>query len=157
MSPDGDAARIVPAGSLDLETLAGLHAASFGEPWGADTFARILASPGGFAFLAREADLWTGFALCRAVVDECELLSLGVLPAHRGRGVGRRLALRALDAARIRGAAAVFLEVAEDNRAARLLYESLGFRQVGRRRGYYARGPARIDALTLRTALPRVA
>jgi [ribosomal protein S18]-alanine N-acetyltransferase len=157
VSQGADEARIVPAGSLDMETLAGLHAASFGEPWGADTFARILASPGGFAFLAREPGIWAGFALCRAVVDECELLSLGVLPAHRGRGIGRRLALRALDAARIRGAAAMFLEVADDNRPARLLYDSLGFRQVGRRRGYYARGPARIDALTLRIALPRVA
>ena len=37
-----------------------------------------------------------------------------------------------------------FLEVAHDNRAALSLYESLGFKTVGERKGYYHRndGPA---------------
>jgi len=150
-------ARIVPAGSLDLEVLARLHGQAFDEAWDAETFARILAAPGGFAFLARDEAGWAGFALCRTAADECELLSLGVMPGRRRRGVGRRLVERALDAARIRGARTLYLEVAEDNLAARTLYDGLGFLPVGRRRGYYARGPLRVDAITLRVDLPAVA
>jgi GNAT superfamily N-acetyltransferase len=53
------------------------------------------------------------------------------------------------------GATRLFLEVAEDNAAARALYAAGGFVTVGRRRGYYARrlGPA-VDALTMRRDLP---
>ena len=44
-----------------------------------------------------------------------------------------------------------YLEVAEDNIAARRLYRTLGFTQIGRCRGYYARPASRaVDALTLR-------
>jgi ribosomal-protein-alanine N-acetyltransferase len=48
----------------------------------------------------------------------------------------------------------LFLEVAEDNAAARRLYESYGFKQIGRRPGYYKRpgGPA-MAALTMRCNL----
>jgi ribosomal-protein-alanine N-acetyltransferase len=38
------------------------------------------------------------------------------------------------------GAKAVFLEVDEDNAAARRLYARAGFRDVGRRPGYYSQG-----------------
>ncbi|HET8995878.1 MAG TPA: ribosomal-protein-alanine acetyltransferase, partial [Acetobacteraceae bacterium] len=49
-----------------------------------------------------------------------------------------------------RGAATLTLEVAVDNAAARRLYESTGFTQVGRRKRYYADGS---DALVLQVAL----
>ena len=44
----------------------------------------------------------------------------------------------------------LYLEVAEDNAAAAALYQSLGFSESGRRKGYYERpqGPA-VDALVL--------
>ena len=43
----------------------------------------------------------------------------------------------------------VFLEVAEDNAAARALYAKLGFQEIGRRRAYYKRPGGAVDALTL--------
>jgi ribosomal-protein-alanine N-acetyltransferase len=52
-----------------------------------------------------------------------------------------------------RGAREAFLEVREDNVAARRLYETEGFAQVGRRRGYYDAG--RVDAVVMRKELPR--
>jgi len=48
------------------------------------------------------------------------------------------------------GARRVFLEVAEDNWAARRLYAALGFAPVGRRRNYYRRGQDFVAALTMR-------
>jgi ribosomal-protein-alanine N-acetyltransferase len=56
----------------------------------------------------------------------------------------------ALAAARARGAAAMFLEVAAGNTPALALYAREGFAEVGRRRRYYADGA---DALVLRRDL----
>ncbi|HEU0122875.1 MAG TPA: ribosomal protein S18-alanine N-acetyltransferase [Bryobacteraceae bacterium] len=72
-----------------------------------------------------------GFAVWRAVApDEYELLNLAVAPDSRRRGIGAAL-VAALPAGRI------FLEVRESNAAARALYESQGFRLLGRRKRYY--------------------
>lgn len=72
------------------------------------------------------------FQVVRKIYEgEFEVLNIAVAPSHRGRGLARAL-LAALPSGRL------FLEVRESNRAARALYESVGFRGTGRRRGYYA-------------------
>jgi ribosomal protein S18 acetylase RimI-like enzyme len=58
---------------------------------------------------------------------ECYLAELYVVPARRGRGLGRRLMLAAIEFARSRGADYMDLGTSEDDVAARALYESLGF------------------------------
>jgi ribosomal protein S18 acetylase RimI-like enzyme len=53
---------------------------------------------------------------------------LAVLPASRGRGVGRALLVAAEERARARGCVKLTLEVREDNARARGLYHERGFR-----------------------------
>ncbi|MGD9494776.1 MAG: GNAT family N-acetyltransferase [Armatimonadota bacterium] len=60
------------------------------------------------------------------------VLSLAVHPRGQGHGLGKALMAAALDYLRGRGATCVRLEVRPDNAAARHIYESLGFRDVGR-------------------------
>ena len=55
------------------------------------------------------------------------LNDLFVVPAARGRGVARRLLAAAADFARANGAASLSLQTANDNAAARALYESTGW------------------------------
>ncbi|MBE7218714.1 MAG: GNAT family N-acetyltransferase [Caulobacteraceae bacterium] len=124
-----------------------MHAAAFPSPWFAAELATLAASPG-VATLVVEADgVALGFVMARRVADEAEILTLAIDPAHRRRGVGRTL----VEAAAALGGDALFLEVAQDNAPARALYAACGFREAGRRRGYYARtaGPP-VDALVLR-------
>jgi ribosomal-protein-alanine N-acetyltransferase len=69
-----------------------MHRACFPEaPWDAATLERILALPGGFGHLAWQEDNPVGFILARDLGGEVEVLSLGVLPQWRGRGIGRAL------------------------------------------------------------------
>ncbi|QBX37156.1 GNAT family N-acetyltransferase [Brevundimonas sp. S30B] len=131
-------------------TLAALHAEAFDAPWSAEAFADLLSQPGVAAEV--EAD---GFILIRVVADEAEILTLAVRPAARRAGLGLALVQRAAVAATALGAERLFLEVAEDNAAARALYGRAGFEAAGRRKAYYARrdGPA-ADALILTLNLP---
>lgn len=78
-----------------------------------------------------------GYALGWWVIDELELLAVGVLPAARRQGVGRRLLEHVIEASRASGGRRILLEVARSNAAARRLYESAGFRLLDVRRGYY--------------------
>jgi ribosomal-protein-alanine N-acetyltransferase len=85
------------------------------------------------------------------IAETAQILTVGVLPAARRRGIGT-VVVRALVArARQRRADEVLLEVRVDNEAALKLYENEGFAALGRRRGYYEQG--RVDALTMRLGL----
>jgi ribosomal protein S18 acetylase RimI-like enzyme len=81
-----------------------------------------------------------GVLVAWRVADELEILFVATDPRHRRRGVARALLGRAIVAARDEGAARLVLEVASGNAAARALYASFGFEEVGVRRGYYADG-----------------
>lgn len=130
--------------------MAALYAGAFpgSRAWSAAEIADLAAPPG---FVVAAA---TGFALGRAVAGEAELVTVAVDPGARRQGTGRALLAGFEAAARQRGAAQAFLEVADDNAAARALYRAAGWHETGRRRGYYARpGGAAIDAVTMAKAL----
>ena len=139
-----------PVALVPLVGLAELHRRCFPEdPWHAGTLGEILRLPGSFGWIAAAGDDPAGFALGLAVASECEILSLGVLPQRRRRGVARFLLDAVSAEARRRRAERIVLEVAVDNEAARGLYQKLGFVQVGSRPAYYRRAPQPVDALVL--------
>ena len=95
-----------------------------------------------------------GFAACRVRSQEAELLSLGVIPSYRQQGIAKQLIERVINGCHQMGARNLFLEVAEDNPHARLLYASLAFEEVGIRKDYYQRlNSQRINARTMRLVL----
>ena len=119
--------------------LSALHAALFTPAWSSDDFASLHSHPGSIALLARSISgrRPIGFILGRVVVDEAEILSVGVLPEAQRQGIGSRLVGEFARLAAERGATRLFLEVAADNSVARQLYRAQGFCIVGRRPGYY--------------------
>ena len=125
--------------------MAAIHAAAFppAERWGEDAMSVQLGLPGVFGLIADAA----GFVLVRVAADEAEILTLAVLPERQRHGLASLLMEAAHRKAALLGAAAMFLEVAESNDAARALYARLGYEQVGLRRRYYPDGG---DALVLR-------
>lgn len=132
---------------MTLAAMAALHAAAFPDsrPWSPEEIAGLIEAPGGFAVTAAQ-----GFALGRAIAGEAELITIAVAPAARREGTGRGLLVAFEAEARARGAACVFLEVADNNAAALALYIGAGWTETGRRHAYYKRaGRAAVDALTL--------
>jgi ribosomal-protein-alanine N-acetyltransferase len=144
-----------PATPLDCAPLATLHRACFADAWSAVSFHTLLSSPGVSALLAPSGTKPAGFILWRVAADEAEVLSLGVLPLARRRGLARALVLAAAAAAFENGSQSLFLEVAAGNRAALALYSGLGFAQAGLRPAYYKQPDGTVaDALILKARLP---
>lgn len=132
--------------------LARLHRAAFtvSRPWSAAEIADLLKSP--------HVTLFTdphGFAMTRLVAGEAELLTVAVDPVHHRKGIAEALLREWLQTLAGRAETA-FLEVAADNTAAHMLYAKLGFTEVARRAGYYARpGAFSVDAVIMRVALTK--
>jgi ribosomal-protein-alanine N-acetyltransferase len=138
--------RIEPMRAADLEAVLRIERASFHTPWSRQAFVHELERN-------RVAGLWVaraeraggneslravvGYLCLWAVADEVHVTNLAVDPGWRGEGVGRLLLGTLLAHHRALGARRAFLEVRPANVEARRLYETLGFREVGRRRGYY--------------------
>ena len=104
------------------------------------------------AFLIAEAGgLVCGYVVAWFVLDEGEIGNLAVHAEVRRQGVGAQLLDGAIAAVRTARVEALYLEVRDSNAAARALYASRGFVEVGRRREYYRR--PKEDALVLRLEL----
>lgn len=162
-----DNARIAHAGPGDAAAIARLHGRLFDPSWDETAVTQLMQPPAALALLAVAAPSapsrtssgaaseavpspLQGFLLARIVADEAEVLSLGVAPPCQRHGLARRLLASLRDELQDKGAKRLFLEVAADNAPAVGLYLSFGFREVGRRRAYYARrGAAAADALVL--------
>jgi ribosomal-protein-alanine N-acetyltransferase len=138
----------------DFAELARLHQAVFAQGWDARAL-KDLAGGGAVALVAGQPGGIEGFILIRVAADEAEILTLAVALVARRKGRARALVAQAAQAAAEAGATRLYLEVGVGNDAARGLYAGLGFRETGRRAGYYrVSGKPPEDALILAAALP---
>jgi ribosomal-protein-alanine N-acetyltransferase len=143
-----------PTVAFDLDVLAELHAEAFADAqdqtWTRESIATLLAMPGAFGLIGSIDGAPAGLIIARVAAGEAEILTLGVVPGARRRGLARLLLDEAAGRAAAEGAERLFLEVAEDNLPAQALYIHAGFAKVGRRRDYYARtGASPVAALIL--------
>jgi ribosomal-protein-alanine N-acetyltransferase len=145
-----------PLRSERAEQCATLHAACFAHSWSAQEFETLLSNSAvsGEAAVDPKTDALRGFVLTRLAADEAEILTIAVESALRRRGVGRLLLAGHMSRLPALGARALFLEVERENAAAIALYAKFGFREVGRRPGYYRKaGGSNATALVLRRDL----
>lgn len=114
--------------------LAQTHAAAFTQtrPWSETEFADLLGQQG--MILCGDAK---SFILGRVIGDEAEVLTVATHPDHQRQGYAQAQLAAFLMQAGAQGVATVFLEVAENNDAAKPLYYKEGFLSVGYRPRYY--------------------
>lgn len=145
---------VTPLMPPQLAAAAQLHALCFpDDPWSEHSLRELLESPGIAGWVITDAEILAqlaGLLLTRLAADEAEILTLCVAPLQRHRGAAGRLLETALPALAALGARRLFLEVAQDNEAARGLYHRYGFSRIGYRPAYYRRANgARAAALVL--------
>lgn len=142
-----------PAVAEDLASIARIEEVSFGDPWSQQSFASVLRDQRAFFTVATLEDgRVAGYVVAWFVADEGEIANLAVSPTVRRRHIGAALLDSTIRLARTHHVTSLYLEVRDSNVAARTLYASRGFVEVGRRRAYYQK-PVE-DALVLRLVLP---
>ena len=137
---------------MDIAAVAAVEQASYVFPWSAGIFRDCLR----VGYLCRVAEMDGGivaYGIVAMGAGEAHLLNLCVRGDMRGRHVGRQMLLLLLERARQAGMTDVFLEVRPSNLFAIALYQSVGFVQVGLRKGYYQAEQGREDALVLKLDL----
>jgi ribosomal-protein-alanine N-acetyltransferase len=143
---------IRPMRPTDVTDVAAIERASYQFPW----------SEGIFRDCLRVGYVCRVFTVAREVMaygvmsfgaGEAHILNLCVAEAYRCRGVGKRMLASLIERATAAGMSEAFLEVRPSNTAAIRLYLSVGFEQVGMRRGYYQAASGREDAAVLRRML----
>lgn len=138
----------------DAAAIAALHGASFRRGWSDVEIEQLLTGRNTITHRATVGRSLRGFILSRLAAGEAEILSVAVATSQRGRGLARSLLTLHLRRLAGLGIKAVFLEVDEDNEPARRLYGRAGFREVGRRPGYYQKNNGQTaTALVLRRDL----
>jgi N6-L-threonylcarbamoyladenine synthase len=142
----------------DVDAIMAIETATFlTDAWSTEMMARDVADPGCYylvAFRPDEPDRILGYGGLQAAprAPESDIQTIAVTEEARGKGLGRALMLSLINEARKRGARETFLEVRADNPGAWRLYRSLGFEDLGVRRGYYQ--PDNVDAIVMRLAIP---
>ena len=132
----------------DLDGIVQIERAVNPFPWGEEALRDTIASSGHHLMSLREGRA-VGFLLSSFVLDEAQLLLIGVSPDWQGVGVGGQLLKELINRSRDQGRKLIYLEVRSGNERAIRLYRSLGFIDIGVRRDYYPGLVGREDAIVM--------
>ncbi|MDB6089703.1 MAG: ribosomal-protein-alanine N-acetyltransferase [Gammaproteobacteria bacterium] len=143
---------IRPMVETDVGGVVALERASYQFPWSEGIFRDCL-RVGYVCRVVMSGNRLIGYGVMSVGAGEAHILNLCIDSAFRCQGIGRRLLDYLVDRGAVAGMSEAFLEVRPSNTAAIRLYLSLGFEQVGMRRGYYQAVGGREDAAVLKLAL----
>lgn len=148
------APRLVPMTVALVDAVNHIEQQAYAFPWSRGNFIDSIAAGYDMQVLQAEDGELIGYSVAMRGVDEVHLLNITVAPRWQRQGHGRALLQSVIDAVRATGLPTLLLEVRTSNEGARLLYESMGFLQIGLRRGYYpAPHGQREDAFVMALAM----
>ena len=145
----GDVVQFSKLDETDIVAINELDDAFEGNGWSTTQIADTLTAPSGFAYGLRSDQGLIAFSLYSVVMDEAELLNIGVSSRVRRQGFGQHVLVEGLRSLTGLGVTSVHLEVRASNVAASSLYAKLGFEETGCRRGYYPGLEGREDAILM--------
>ncbi len=140
-----------PLRTQDLLAVAALDRELQYQPWSATQFADCL-QPHYVSRVLTDAERVIGFCILQPVLDEANLLLMGIATGYQSQGLGKKLLTASLQALP-ETITTVFLEVRESNVRAIHLYESQGFHRIGIRPKYYPSRQGREDAVLMAQTL----
>ena len=137
---------------VDVADVFAIERCAYPFPWSASIFRDCL-RVGYLCRVLAVGEAIAAYGVMSMGAGEMHVLNLCVAEAQRGRGFGRRMLEHLLERGVAAGMTDAFLEVRPSNAAALRLYRSLGFAQIGTRRGYYQAVKGREDACVLKLSL----
>jgi ribosomal-protein-alanine N-acetyltransferase len=131
------------ANAFDLPVFVSLDKELFPySPWSASQYQEEFSTPTRhFVVAVDEEQNIIGYAGVFAPgAAEADILTVGVVPEHRGKGIAKALMALITEWATAQGSSAMMLEVKVDNAEAIGLYESLGYSTLNIRKDYFGAG-----------------
>ena len=144
-APRGAELLVRPMTRDDLADVVRNETRAYAYPWTPGQLADSVAGSDLCSVLV-EAEEIVGHGIVSHGAGEAHLLNVCVARDRQGRGYGRVLLDFLVNDVRVRGVTTLFLEVRPSNRVAQRLYETAGFRDIGRRRDYYPAESGHEDA-----------
>ena len=125
------------AKEADLDRIADIAVRCFTDPWTRQGFADTMTQSSALLLAAEDVGKVIGYCCLYQVLDEGEIVSVGIDPEFRMQGYGAHMVSELMKLGMDHGVCRYFLEVREGNKAGRSLYKSLGFGEDGIRKGFY--------------------
>jgi [ribosomal protein S18]-alanine N-acetyltransferase len=139
--------------TIDLEQVEQIERRSYPTPWSRSMFAGELEKSSSICLGAFLGERLAGYMIISRYVDAWHVMNIAVDPEFRRRGIATLLLERLFEVTDDAVRRGYTLEVRVSNGDAIRLYERMGFRSRGIRRGYYTDN--REDALIMwRDAMP---
>ena len=137
----------------DLPAVMVIERGCYEYPWTVGIFRDCIRADYYCCLLTRAGEI-AGYGIMALAAGEAHVLNICVKQTLQGQGLGRFQLEHLLEKAHAGGAHKMLLEVRASNSTAIALYQSLGFAEIGLRRGYYPARRAREDAIVLSKAIP---
>jgi len=138
----------LPMRAADVPGIVALERRIYPFPWTEGNFIDSISS-GYSAWVCVEGGAVVAYAVMMRVLDEAQILTIGVAAERQRCGIGSALLEHLLRVAKVGGARRMFLEVRLSNLPAHGLYVRYGFAGIGRRAGYYPALNGREDAIVM--------
>ncbi|MGC2166711.1 MAG: ribosomal protein S18-alanine N-acetyltransferase [Gallionella sp.] len=132
----------------DVDAVVKIEQAVQAHPWTRGNFTDAL-SHGNECWVDDADGEIVCYAILMRVLDEAELLNIGVAANRQRSGLGRGLLNEIVRASRDHAIHRIFLEVRPSNLAAVALYRDSGFVTIGMRQNYYQNASGMEDALVM--------
>lgn len=131
---------ILPAQESDIDPVLEIEKVSFARAWTKQLFIDELSCKTGLNYVAKSDNNQTGvigYHFFRLIADEMHILKIAVAQQWRTCGIASQILQKSIELASKKGASSAFLEVRPSNTSALALYWKMGFKQIGKRPGYY--------------------
>jgi [ribosomal protein S18]-alanine N-acetyltransferase len=150
MTVDFSGMRLTRMQLSDLDEVMQIEQVAHTHPWSKNSFLEALANYYEAWILRTASGELIGYYVQMIVLDESHLLTIAIKESMRRQHLGAYLLQQLISQSSQKQLRVVLLEVRVSNLAAIGLYESLGFKSVGRRKNYYQVTPQqREDALIM--------
>jgi ribosomal-protein-alanine N-acetyltransferase len=138
--------RLLPMTEHHLPAVVAIEKEAFPYPWDKAIFLDCL-RVGYQCWVIEYRQQVIAYAIVMVVLDESHLLNIAVAPSWRKHRVATRFLSKLLANLQVQKIRHLYLEVRQTNQSAIHLYENLGFKQVGIRKGYYPTENGKEDAI----------
>ena len=125
------------AEATDVHAIYDIGKQCFSDAWREETVKSDMKREGALYLVAEEAGEILGYACYWYVLDEAQLVNIGVLPTARRRGIADTLVTEGLAIAKEKGMTSMYLEVRVSNLPAQALYRKYGFAVKALRKQVY--------------------